>query len=775
MEVSMTGTIRRDYANLLGLREGAHYSRMDLHTHSPASECSSFELPEALSAMIPAVKSSTSAAKRKTTIALLERLRDGEAVFDPAAGKAVDEVLWWRPPQASVNRQALSEVAQVWLEDIQRLEKPDGREAIPLLKSAFGDIVNLLKATFFPPEYTLRCYIEQMEIVAITDHNHPGYIVPRLPQLGTWFDAVMEVNEAFLKDIREGSPSGAVVRGMMLERLTRARTRLEGGGAGRSHGDTETRENHKDAKKLRDKDLRLKHVKACIATWSDESHPVRPLTVLPGTEITVSNVHCLSIYPPDWRVPGRIAGILRDIGIAERSWGKGFEAAANASVQRTIDLVDAAGGMVIPAHANSDFKGLLRLFRKGLALQKVLEHPALLALEKIDGTVLAGEGRKRGKDACDTLRWLDTDARAPQRAKLLAFVKGSDAHECRIEVDGTGEDLGVRYTWVKMDIRPRDTPMEVFRALRLALLGGQGRVVEIPAEDTYNYGAQGAKERKAYTVPRKRRVELLDWSRHHPVILGLSVQGDGSYADGVAIRFNPFMNGIVGAAGKSTVLRLVAYAFGALRFLPSTKAEWLPDTVRVFVQDDTGLWSVQREGRHFDPNHASVVTTIHRPGANGAWAEESRGDDARETARNAIEIWPGRGVLGQRHDPGHFSDEEIDRLVTRLDIARVRTRKPLLVHQPREIFHSADLFQRVLKRPVLKFRQILWATVSPNVPTALDAEKLIVTDEDKKAATSRMKVVCGGDLHEDEVIRNFLDRMEGGYAGFARRKVLYEA
>jgi hypothetical protein len=454
----MTDTIEKDFAKLMALREGAHYSRMDLHTHSPASECSSFRLPEVLAAKIPKIKSTLSAADRRAAVVLLENLQAAAPVFDAAAKAAIQEALWWFPSKETIDKKAIADVARVWLADIQRLEKPDSDAAEPFLKTAVRDITNVLMATFFPPEYTLRCYIEQIEIVALTDHNHPGYIVPRLPQLGTWFDAVMKINNGFLKDIRKTSSSGCGVRKMMMERLRGAKKRLEASGAGRSHGDAETRANHKDAKKLKDAKSRLAHVQERLAAWSDKRTAVRPLTVLPGTEITVSNVHCLSIYPPDWMVPGRIAGILRDVGISEGSWGRGFEAAANASVQRTIDLVDEAGGMVIPAHANSDFKGLLRLFRKGLALQKVLEHPALLALEKIDGTVLAGEGRKKGKDACDTLRWLEKGANAPQRAKLLSFIKGSDAHECRLEIDGTGEDLGMRYTWVKMDIRPAGHP-----------------------------------------------------------------------------------------------------------------------------------------------------------------------------------------------------------------------------------------------------------------------------------------------------------------------------
>ena len=51
-------------------------------------------------------------------------------------------------------------------------------------------------------------------------------------------------------------------------------------------------------------------------------------------------------------------------------------------------IVDESGGVVIPAHANSDHKGILRLFQGGLELRKVLENPALLAMETVGKTVL---------------------------------------------------------------------------------------------------------------------------------------------------------------------------------------------------------------------------------------------------------------------------------------------------------------------------------------------------------------------------------------------------
>ena len=46
-------TTKKDYTTLDGLREGARFCKMDLHTHTPASECSSFTLPKPLEDLIP--------------------------------------------------------------------------------------------------------------------------------------------------------------------------------------------------------------------------------------------------------------------------------------------------------------------------------------------------------------------------------------------------------------------------------------------------------------------------------------------------------------------------------------------------------------------------------------------------------------------------------------------------------------------------------------------------------------------------------------------------
>lgn len=148
----MSKTIDRDYPKLMGLREGAHYSRMDLHTHSPASECSSFRLPVVLAAKIPKVTSTMSAKDRRAAVTLLSNLKDTNPIFDDTAEKAAAEALWWKPPGRAVDGKALAEVARVWLTDIERIEEPHSKAAIPLLKSAFQDITNVLMEKFFPPE-----------------------------------------------------------------------------------------------------------------------------------------------------------------------------------------------------------------------------------------------------------------------------------------------------------------------------------------------------------------------------------------------------------------------------------------------------------------------------------------------------------------------------------------------------------------------------------------------------------------------------------------------
>ena len=768
--MAITAERNRDYKEICGYREGARYCKMDLHTHTPASQCSSFSLPTQLDAVFPEEPPNPTRKWRDECYEFLKKLAGGEQSFDAAYDEYRNEQ---RPSLAGPPRldpRAIRRIARSWLDqiwcDYDEQEKrhsaaeKDERDARVTL--AFRDVRNYLASLVFPEEFVLRCYIEGLQLVALTDHNHPGYIVPRLPALGTWLSALQTVNADYAKDVRSRQSRGEKVRAVMIARLRLAHERLEHGFAESSHTDREIGKQHKEAvrKKLRAQKARLAHIRERLDFWECAGDLPRPLTLLPGVEITVSNVHLLAHFPPEWYVPGRIGSILRAIGIPEEQWGNGFVAAASASVQDTIELVAEEGGVAIPAHANSDFKGLLRLFRKGLALNKVLEHPALLALETIGGSVIAKEPGKPGLDACESLAWLDSGRYRPARTKPLCFVKGSDAHECRIELDGTGEDLGLRLSYVKLDIRPNDTAQEIFGSLRLALLSGQNRVIEYPTEDGYNY----APPDKDYRLRAAERASLIDCELRRPTILGMTVEGAGSYADGLAIRFNPYLNCVIGSGGKSTVVRLVGYAFGVQSFMRGTRKQWLPELVRLFWREADSVYCVEREGRSIDPNGDDVKVRWFERLSEADWQQI-------EPATDVVETWPPAALQDARGHLTGFEDDIIEDLVKKLQFRGIDQAKPLLVNQPREIFNSARLFEQVLARPRIKARQIIWSTASANVPTSLDAEKIIVTREKRKGR--QMELVCAGDVHEEEIREQLLCHFEGGWPAFARRVALY--
>ena len=782
----LIGSVKKDYEDISAYRRGARYCKMDLHTHSPASECSSFTLPAVIEAVFPDKKKTGKAKWCNQCYQLLEKLADGVNPFESPYN---DASLAKRPRLAerpAMNSGALAEIAQTWIDEIKTLYSSDTPKLTPkqkkqreqLISDAVSDIRRYVASLFFPEEFVMRCYIENLEIVALTDHNHPGYIVPRLPRLGTWLSALQSINESYREDIKDKSKAGGNVRATILKRLKLAEKRMKKKFDEYSNVSPETKALHDESKEhkklLAGLQQRKKHIRERIEFWENPRNKPRPLTLLPGVEFTVSDVHILGIFPPKWYVPSRIAGILRTIGIPEEHWGKGFIAAASSSVQDTISLVDSEDGIAIPAHSNSDFKGLLRLFKKGLALTKVLEHGALLSLETIGGNIIAKDGKKKAKDICETLRWLEGGQSRPRRGKRLSFVKGSDAHECRIELDGTGEDLGSRHSYVKMDLRQNDTADEIFRSLRLALMNGQSRVIEAPTEDCYDYTGK----KTSYRIDKSTRLRLLDCEDRRPTILGMTVSGRGSYADGLRLSFNPYMNCIVGSGGKSTLVRTMAYAFGIRGFTPWTEESWLPQQVRVFWREQGQVYCIERSGKNIDPNAGNVKARLLVLSGKGDWdivCESPHGDI--DALSKTVDIWPPPDVLGDGNKSAKLNrkpeGEVLKELIKSLQFKTFKGATPLLVNQPRDIFNSEKLFTAVLSKPLIKARQIIWSTGSPNVPTALDAEKIIVTKEDAKKR--RMSLICAGDLHEDEIREQFVNHFEGGWAGFARRNDLYSS
>ena len=242
-------SVRSEYEKLLGFREGAHFCKMDLHTHSPASECSSFQLPSVLESRIKSLKKGL---KNKNGLeaarSFLEQLKTGKDVFtsDYASPECTEGPRVSPRPALGINN--LKHIAGAWLGDIAMLQENDTKGLRKILNGGLRDVRAYLASLFWPEEYIMRCYLESIEVVALTDHNHPGYIVPRLPELGTWYGALQMVNDHWRKDLLPRKQAGQRVRSLMVERIKLAIKRLEANGVTLTD-DSVTRRQHVDRPK----------------------------------------------------------------------------------------------------------------------------------------------------------------------------------------------------------------------------------------------------------------------------------------------------------------------------------------------------------------------------------------------------------------------------------------------------------------------------------------------------------------------------------------------
>ena len=253
-----------------------------------------------------------------------------------------------------------------------------------------------------------------------------------------------------------------------------------------------------------------------------------------------------------------------------------------------------------------------------------------------------------------------------------------------------------------------------------------------------------------------------------PTILGITAYGKDAYTNGLQVRFNPYLNCVVGSEGKSTLVKLVAYAFGASSFAEWTKESWLPNRVRAFWKGGNKVYCIERIGRSSDPLASKILARWLELGSDGKWTVKYESPDEQiKNLSKLVEVWPPASEQGEEQT----EDDMIAALVYSLQTDKIEGARPLLVCQTKSIFNSQKIFESVLSKPMFKARQIIWSAFSPNVPTALDAEKIIVIGEKKKRR--QLEIICGGDLHEDEIRDRFVNQFEGGWAGFARRSALY--
>ena len=129
--MTKTKSMKKEYEELLGYRAGARYCRVDLHTHSPASECSSFALPDPLETILSAnqPKSGNRPACQRAYL-FLENVANGAKPL--AEAMRSDDVAKLprlnRVPKLNVKE--LRQIATTWIDAIHR-ERGEKTDRVP--------------------------------------------------------------------------------------------------------------------------------------------------------------------------------------------------------------------------------------------------------------------------------------------------------------------------------------------------------------------------------------------------------------------------------------------------------------------------------------------------------------------------------------------------------------------------------------------------------------------------------------------------------------------
>ena len=270
---------------------------------------------------------------------------------------------------------------------------------------------------------------------------------------------------------------------------------------------------------------------------SDQPEGFRPIHLFPGVEISVNGgVHVLAILGCD-KTTSDIDSLL---GAAGFSGTKGSsDAVTSKSFAEVADAIEAAGGIVIPAHVNDD-KGLFRL--EGTTLEQALGCGHIFAMEVVDSA-----SQKPAPYTDKKLDWTE--------------VLGSDAHHPSGEAGPRFP--GSHFTWVKMG-----SPS--LEGLRLALLDGPLSV-------------------------RRSDGETGDPNQHAPLVLE-SIEVSGARYMGRAqsfeFRLNPWLNAIVGGrgTGKSSLVEFLRLALRREDELPDELKPEFEKYARVYLsREDGGL------------------------------------------------------------------------------------------------------------------------------------------------------------------------------------------
>lgn len=272
----------------------------------------------------------------------------------------------------------------------------------------------------------------------------------------------------------------------------------------------------------------------------------KDLYVFPGVEITVNGgAHLLTLFDRG-RDGDAITGLLSRCGISDQDLGK-REALASCSFQDALKHGAEWKGLNIAAHVDAK-SGFLVAYGRGETAHSIVCSEHLLATEVT------------GKDP-DLLSYLETQKAT--HGRTLPAVTFSDAHAL--------DQIGRRHTWIKMT-RPS------LEGLRLALEDGSLSVR--PCTD-----------------------EPGDPNAHAPLLIESVEISEARYTgldEPLAVRFNPWLNAIIGGrgTGKSSLVEFLRIALRREDELPDNLSSEL-DSFKTIPRDrqDRGVLRPETELR----------------------------------------------------------------------------------------------------------------------------------------------------------------------------------
>ncbi len=186
------------------------------------------------------------------------------------------------------------------------------------------------------------------------------------------------------------------------------------------------------------------------AAWIDrvkDAAKGRGLTIFPGVEITVAggktNVHVLGIFDPS-KSGADIDHVLSKLDIEPAKRGR-TDVIARSTVNDTIDVISANGGIPVLAHSDSD-SGVTHDM-KGVARTEIIQNPRLVAIHITNPETAVFFN---GED--------------PNYRRKLATFMASDAH--------TLDEIGTKPTYFKMGAMTVDSLRQCFNDpdIRVSLL-----------------------------------------------------------------------------------------------------------------------------------------------------------------------------------------------------------------------------------------------------------------------------------------------------------------